>query len=99
MASSINRRSSLSNPITMLFKSSNFGCNTWRRLNANNCRTSVLARSEASSIRSTSLQLRRNLWTIQRQFGVALNDRQQVIEIVRDSARQAADRLHPARLL
>lgn len=42
---------------------------------------------------------RRNRGTAERQFGVSGDDRQQVVEVMSDSAGEAADRLHLAGLL
>src|SRR5260370_67332 len=68
MFSLISRRRSWSRFITMALRSRIFGCRTCLRLKASNCRTSVTARSAASSIRRISVRnsgrSRQRCWAI-----------------------------------
>ena len=98
--SSIKRRSSLSILRTMAFKSSVLGCRTCLRLKASNWRTNAAARAggifDALDIVS---QIERDGRTAERKIGVAGDDGEEIVEIVRDSAGEASHRFHFSRLL
>ena len=72
----------------------------WRRLKASNWRVSSPARSEAARMScSTALLLRlHRVFLVDQHLRVARDDGQQVVEVVRDSARQPPDRFHPRAL-
>ena len=75
------------------------GDSTWRRLNASSCWVSPAARSAAAAIASACRAQRlvgRHL--LEQPAGLPANHHEQVVEVVRDAAREPADRLHLLRL-
>ena len=83
---------------TILFMSSRLGWMSWRRLKVSNCRVSPAARSAACAIcwaerAAVSSQIGRR-----EQRGVAVNDGENVVEIVRHAAGELADGFHFLRL-
>ncbi len=84
------RCSIVSMPSTIALRSSTFGCSTWRRLKASSWCVSAAAWSAAREISRRLLAA----VALAEDLGVAGDHRQQVVEVVRDAARQAPDRLH-----
>ena len=94
MSSPIIGRSIISSSTTISFRSRISGFSTCLRLNASSCRVSRAARSVALRISSRSERsgepLRR---VLERKRRVAADRGQHVVEVVRDAAGEAADRL------
>ena len=100
MSSPIRRRSIGPVLATTSFRSSTCGCSTCWRLNASSWRVSAGRASAArwiSSRRRCSVGIVRGQ-LVEQQLGVAVDDREQVVEVVRDAAGQPADRFHLLRL-
>ena len=96
MSSPIKRGRVFSRSVMTAFRSTTLGAWTCLRLKASNCRVSWAARRAAASI-SFDLAFKRTAWrpsASERKLGVAGDDRQQIIEVVRDSSREATDCVH-----
>ena len=99
MSSPITRRSIGSTLLSAMFRSMTFGCSTWRRLNASICLREVGgAHRGARDLFGVGAALVLRIERVQHDLGVADDRRQQVVEIVRDAAGQAADRFHLLRV-
>jgi hypothetical protein len=67
----------------------------WRRLNIRSCRVKVAARPTAAEISLIDSQISRsNQVSCSKQAGVPLDDRHDVIEVVRNPGGELADRIH-----
>ena len=71
---------------------------SWRRLKVSNCRVSPAARSAACAICCAERAPLLVQFRGRQQRGVAVNDGENVVEIVRDAAGELADGLHFLRL-
>jgi hypothetical protein len=83
--------------VTLAFKLRRMGCRIWRRLKASNWRVSEAARGHQNLIRGSAVGIVGRL-VVANHFGVAFDDGQQVIEVVRDAAGELSDRLQFLRL-
>ena len=89
------RRSILLIWLTVSFKSTTCGWNSCLRLKVINCRVSELARLPASPISLTdSAPLAAELFPGYQQAGVAVDDGEEIVKIVRNAAGELADGLH-----
>ena len=79
---------------TTAFRSSTRGCSTCRRLNASSWPVSAAARAAAFWISSAWRRSRASSMPRDQELAVAGDRGQQVVEVVRDAAGEAADRLH-----
>ena len=94
MSSPISGRSIVSSSTTISFRSRISGFSTCLRLNASSCRVSSAARSVALRISSRSERSDEPvLGVLERERRVAADRGQHVVEVVRDAAGEAADRL------
>ena len=98
MSSPISRRSIGSSAAATSPRSSGRGSSTCWRENASSWRVSWVARSAARSTSRSSLRARAGADPPPRDLAVAADHGQQVVEVVRDTARELADRLHLLRL-
>ena len=98
MSSPISRRSIGASPRATSERSSTTGSSRWRRENASSWRVSSVARTAARSIASSSEAPLPVADQRPGELAVAGDDRQQVVEVVRDPARELADGLHLLRL-
>ena len=93
------RRSIGSTFCSVTLRSTTFGCRICLRLKASICRVSSAARSAARLISSASARRgSAGSKPDHHDFGVADDRRQQVVEVVRDAARQPADGFHLLRV-
>ena len=84
--------------MTTAFRSSTRGCSTCRRLNASSWPVSAAARAAAFLISSAWRRSWLVLEAVDQELAVAGDRGQEVVEVVRDAAGEAADRLHLLRL-
>ena len=94
------RRSILVRSATTSLRTSGWDCMTCLRLKASNWRVRLAARSEAAvNLLEAFAGLGRVLVRVhQQQLGIAPDDRQHVVEVVRHAAGELADGLHLLRL-
>ena len=99
MSSPIMRVSILMFSVATSFRLTIRGASICLRLKARSCRVSDEARSAALAISwAGTAQVRLGAETFQQKFRVARDHHQQIVEVVRDAAGQAADGFHLLRL-
>ena len=99
MSSPINGAISLRSSFNSALRLTTCGCSTCFRLNASSCLVRCVARSaDFITSESSSRFGSPGAEAIEDQIAVAVDHREQVVEVVRDAAGQPADRFHLLRL-
>ena len=99
MSSPIMRVSIFRFSVTTSFRSRTLGASICLRLKASNCRVSEVARRRGvGNLLRRPTQPRIGAQALEQKFGITGNHHQQIVEVVRDAAGEAADGFHFLRL-